>query len=543
MAAILPVPASAGQARGLAFAVLFGLTAFLGWYAAGPGRNAPPCESVCRRCDSAIWQALEHKLAEPRLFTRDRIFALQYPLFPRPFGHAMNFLARLTGRYTTAQSVAFWILGAAFLAGLFLLNQAVGRSWTATAVAALLAALVARGGPSWSWPHLKPSEVVGAFSGLALYLLFRGLRERGLVELFALLAVGLVYVHPPSGLVLLGLGALTYLTVARRESRFREGALGAGAISLLGLLPLVLAHGDSVVQAGPSIRVLLARADYSFFPTKATILLAMAQLVAPVAVALWLLPVARRHLPDLNGRFLVTVGTLALLLGVASGLTYAWTSLGRYTLWGATRYAYFPAFLVIALAVAHRAELPPRRRLLVMLAALALAAGLDNRGVQFIQSLRHPPGAAADRAPAEAAPERPERATPNCDLAEAATWAQQHTDRDALFMVPPQDVDAGFRVLSHRALVVADKDGGNSKYDTYVAHEWDERMAVVTAAYRDGSRAALRAAARRYEAQYVLEAARPGLNTADADFLNTRWVIWSTGLPVPGGAMVEAGVP
>jgi hypothetical protein len=517
------------SARSVPLLILLGLTGFWLFEINEIGRDQPPCETVCKSCDMALYQAHELKTRDPELFRRDSLFEIHHSFYPQTYARVMNFLSDVSGSRWTAMKIVLLVLGLLFISGNFLLNRRLAGDAVVASVATLLAATDPVGYPTWGFPHLKPNEFVGAATPLLLYCLYRGLRERGFIQLFFLVAAGLAYVHPPAGLLLLMMGIGTYLLLGSRGPFYREGLLHSFLILAVTLTPLVLKHAGSILTP-PPLSLLLARSDLTFFPTKGTILIAAGELLAPLGLALLIYPKVRSKLtPDVRS-FIEVIALLALGLSVASGLTYLWTSLARLVLWTANRFAYMSVFLVIALGLRHWRVFSRPVAAFIWLAAAGLALDLDSRGVNEFLSLRRRLSHRSETAQASAG----RNWATSCSLPEAAAWALEHTQRDDLFLIPPAEADAGFRVLSRRGTVVTDKDGGASAYDGTTGHEWLERMKDVEAAYRAGSREALQIAAAKYGAQYILVSRKGDTPTGDAVFMNDAWIIWPTHIPVSG---------
>ncbi|MDZ4803339.1 MAG: DUF6798 domain-containing protein [Candidatus Eisenbacteria bacterium] len=511
----------------IAGAILAGIAAYWLITLMGSFRDLPPCEIVCSGCDMALYQAHELMTREPDLFRRDRLFVVHHAIYPQAYSHAMNFLNDLTENRWTTIRIALGAMGFLFLAGCFLLNQRVIGNPIVAAMATLLAAFTRRGYPIWGLPSLKPNEIVGAASPLLLYLLYRGLSERWLIQIFTLLAAVLTYTHPPTGFLLLAIGAGTYAWLGRTGSHYREGLIHSALILPVVLFPLVLKHA-TMIQKAPSLEILLVRADLTFFPTRGTVLVAASTLLAPLLLALLIYPRIRQRLTAGARRFIETTVVLAMILSLASSITYVWPGLSRFALWFASRYAYFSIFAVIALGLWHWRDFGGGRGALIWLAAFALLLNLDTKAVNAMQALRH----RAREGQAAAVPTGNDAST-RCYLAEAGAWVQAHTARDDLILVPPHEANAGFRVLSRRAIVVSDKDGGACAYDGISGPEWLARMKDVEPAYRDGSRTALESVARKYEAQYILISRKADTPPEGSVFQNDYWIIWPTHIPVP----------
>jgi hypothetical protein len=156
---------------------------------------------------------------------------------------------------------------------------------------------------------------------------------------------------------------------------------------------------------------------------------------------------------------------------------------------------------------------------------------IQPRLIAAVQGLRQPE--APSGAPAvEGAdsPPRPRRYDDSsCTIADAGRWIDANTPRSSLIVVPPVDVNSGFRVISRRSLVVVDKDGGNSKYSNSIAMEWTERTRVIDAAYAAGTWEALDRAAQTFGAELILVPTTTQVPAAAVLHGNDEWVVARSG--------------
>jgi hypothetical protein len=229
---------------------------------------------------------------------------------------------------------------------------------------------------------------------------------------------------------------------------------------------------------------------------------------------------------------------------------YLDTGLVKFMFHGATLITFFPVFAGIAIAARHWKLYRPFGRAVLAAGLVAVVLNLDTVAVREAEFLKNEFRAAGavdlrilgksverlqDMLPGSSSDDTDEGPTQPSDdlsyLAAAGTWVDENTPIDALLVVPPRDVNAGFRVLSRRATVVVHKDGGNSKYSNVIAQEWRERHMAVTSAYDTGTWQALRAVAQRYGAEIVLAPRDVEIPSASILYSNAAWIVASADGP------------
>lgn len=512
-------------------------------------RGMGDCFVGCRSCDLSIWRALAMKLKDPDLFARDQLFAMQMPVFPTAFATLLNVLQGIVGDPYVAEAVLAVALAAIFLTGVALLAARLTRDDGTAAIMVLLTVVSSRmqlsEGVYWGLPNLKPMGLVQTVMPLLLWVLVGAMRQGRHPAWFAVPAALAVYFHPPAGLALLGSGLLLYVLAGDATSsalwdrRRWLRAIVAGLLATAVLLPLVAARVGAAIDPGPPLDILKDRAAYALFPSIPTVGNFLSHMLFPLLLALVCAPFVGRTLQSLERRFLVALILISAGITSLGALAYLNTGLAKFLLPTASLLAYIPIFIVLASAARALPALRVPARVAVAAGLLIVVLRIDTtlmdqvqpRLFAALQNLRQP--AAAEVAPVLAAadsPAGPQRYDDtSCTIADAGRWIDANTPRSSLIVVPPRDVNSGFRVVSRRSLVVVDKDGGNSKYSKSIATEWTERTRAIDAAYAAGTWEALDAAAQSFGAELVLVPATTRVPTAAVLHANEEWVVARSG--------------
>jgi hypothetical protein len=479
-------------------------------------RNLDASYLVCDSCDLAVWRALEMKLENPNLFVNDRLFALQYPLFPTAFSRGMNILHQFTNNVERSYFIANILLSTLFIVGVFVLAQHISGNYIVTGIVVLLSVFTMRlslYGDGWGLPLLKPMGIVAAITPWLMWLLSRAIDKSAYLFIFVVLSSLLVYVHPPTALCILGVGFSLYAVLLYGEKNHAKRIILAVAAAIGVLIPFFYRKAQTAFDSGPPNHILFNRAGYAVFPSMETITNAIYYLLIPMIVSMAIYPKVRMHLSNKNDKYLVGLFISGIAFTLLSCISYLWTGLAKFALPSTTRYLYFPIYIILALGIIHSKSFRIWPRIIYFLVFAIIAFQMDTHffqiGKNFAYGMR----------------EKTVK-DPNT-YAELGTWAKTNTARDTVFLVPPNMIDTGFRILSERAVVVINKDGGNAKYSGTIAKEWFIRMQDVKAAYKEGKLSALEAVARKYAAQYVIVSRRQYSNLQKAVYMNSEWIVLS----------------
>lgn len=504
-----------------------------------------PCNVVCDSCDMAVWHALAMHLETPALFARDRIFSLQLPVFPTAMAHGLNFLGHFTSDIQSTERLGELILAVVFLIGLALLSRAVIADDVTSALIIVLTVLSSRYELThslyWGLPVLKPSGVVMSLGPWFLWLLHGAVRGKHSVAFFAAATAAAVYVHPPAGLMWLGCGLFAYFLLdPLNKHRWRSISVALVVIVVI-LMPFVIKQFGSSMDGGPPMSVVQQRASYAIFPSYSTALWLASYLLFPGILCLWLLPRVRPHLVPTAWRFLVALVFASAVVTCFAAAVYVHTGLLRFMFHHASLLAYFPIFSVAAIAIRRLTSFEMFSRVLIVIGVTVLVLQFDTAVVTEAQRLKAVRQAGVTtstefiRTSIEQLEERlnglshrhelTDPSVAQCDLVSAGQWIDAHTKLRTLLLIPPLQVDAGFRVLSRRAAVVVGKDGGNSKYSNKIAREWLERNSTVTHAYELGTWQALREAALRYQAEVILTPRTVAVPAESMLYSNDSWIV------------------
>ena len=479
-------------------------------------RNAGAYYLVNDRSDLAVWRTLEMKLEDPNLFVNDKLFAMQYPLFPTVFSRGMNILHRFTDNVEISYCIASIILSTVFIMGVFLLTHCITGNYYVTWIVLILSVFTRRislYGDGWGIPLLKPMEIVAAVSPWLMWLLFRSIDNSINIEIFTIIASLFVYVHPPTAFIILGIGFSIYTVLRYRENGHLKRIIRAVVASVVILLPFFYGKAQTAFDSGPPIYILLNRAGYAVFPSHETITNAIFYLVVPMIVAVIIYAKIRNHLSKLAQRYIMGLVISGIAVTIISSFSYLWTGLAKFALPSASRYLYLPIYITLALGIVYLKEFRFTHRIIFILSFLIISFQMDTSifqiGKKQVYGIR-------------------EKTVINqYAYNELGSWAKKNTTPEAVFLVPPHLIDAGFRVRSARAVVVVNKDGGNAKYSGAIAKEWFTRMKDVKAAYREGKLSTLEAVAHKYSAQYVIVPRRPDSIVNGAIYKNLDWIVWT----------------
>jgi hypothetical protein len=471
---------------------------------------------VCDSCDLVVYRTLEMKLEDPKLFVNDRLFALQYPLFPTAFSRGMNILHRFTNNVEISYFIARILLSTVFIVGVFVLTQRISGNYVVTGIVLLLSVFTKRlslFGDGWGLPLLKPMEVIGAASPWLMWLLYRSIDKSFHMEIFVFITSLLVYVHPPYGLCLLGLGFSLYSVLLYGEKGYLKRIIRAGVVTVVVLSPLFYTKVQTAFDSGPPKYILLNRASFAIFPSQETITNAIFYLIVPMIVAITIYAKVRIHLSKLAQRYMLGLVITGISVTFLSSFSHLWTGLAKFSLHSMTRYLYFPIYVTLALGLVHLNKFRFSKRIIYFLSFIIIGLQMDTSFFKMGKNYLYGVRVKSD--------------VNQYAYTELGSWAKSNTPRDAVFLVPPLMINAGFRVISERAVVVINKDGGNSKYSGTIAREWFMRMQDVKAAYKEGKLSTLEAVARKYSAQYVIVPRRPDSNVSEAVYYNSDWIVWT----------------
>lgn len=486
--------------------------------------------------DEAIWIPLAMKWNDATIFAHDPFVPVVLPFFPVAYTWFMASMLALWPDPGTVLLISSSALLAIYVAGVYWLAQLIMEH----RLAALLIALVSLrvnvdlSGTGWGiyLGNAMPRAFLFAATPWILGLFIRRVRSAS-----QLMGVGIVLglvgnIHPLSALHLyLMMAGAIVLTEGPDTRLARLGSVSGGLA--IGIMPYLFQWLQVRDVTPLRMEILRFRADVQSFPGWDVVIRSLlSSYVVPSLIAM----IGWRCLKSPQDRDRAgAIARLALVVVICTvlGPVLAWLvpRLFAVHLLRMSGYVFLLCLLLSGFVV--RALL--RRGTGTMTAAgygLALLLFLTAGGGRVGEMAQWAAGISSKTMTAFGADvgAREGGELDKQAFLDLCRWARSHTDREVLFLVPPERF-APFRIYAERALFVTFKDGAVTVFSGRSAEDWYARYRDAERVYQAFEPAAVIALSQRHGIGYVVqESARQAVDLPVA-YENRRYRVYRVPAP------------